>query len=154
MPLFTQRSPLHDLTLPVADRTVRALARAGWTADDVRVLQDLCGTRLATVLKSVLRGDWPDRSPATVLAWLRAGGQPLLDAMDNTDVRRRQVRGMADWSRTYGELGPLAHAAGLTLPEAAHLLASGALTRAALEERAAGREPAAVLSSWADALRV
>lgn len=155
MPLrrLTQRNPLHDVQPALADRTARGLARDGWTPDDVRAVRELCGERSDDVLDSVLRGDWPDRSAGTVLAWLRVGGQPLLDAMQDPERHRRQVQGMQCWSRTYGELGPLAHAAGLQLPEAAHLLASGQLTGAALQERAAGREPAAVLTSWSDALR-
>jgi hypothetical protein len=149
----TPKSALHDLQLPVADRTLRALARAGWTVADVEAVAQLCGPRTAAVLESVQRGDWPDQGAGTVLAWLRAGGQPLLEAMGTPDLHRRQVHCMADWSRTYGELGPLAHSAGLTLAETAHLLAAGALTRSTLEQRAAGREPAPVLSSWSDALR-
>lgn len=153
VPRIAQRSPLHDLRLPLPDRSVRQLAREGWTADDVREVQELCGLRTTEVLDSVQRGDWPDRTPRTVLAWLRAGGQALLEARDDPARHRRQVLGMACWSRTFGELGPLAHAAGLGLGEAAHLLAAGQLTAASLAERAAGREPSAVHASWADALR-
>jgi hypothetical protein len=150
---LSSRTPLHDVRPPLADRTARALAREGWGADDVHEVQDLCGPRTAQVLSAVVRGDWPDRSPRTVVAWLRAGGQPLLDAMEDPGLHRRQVEGMRCWSRTYGELGPLAHAAGLSLPEAAHLLAAGSLTRPLLEQRRADRPPAAVLSSWSDNLR-
>ena len=152
LPRLRQRSPLHDLQPPLADRTARALARAGWTAQDVREVEGLCGARAGSALAGVLRGDWPDDAPVTVLAWLRAGREPLLDAMESEHAAR-QVAGMRCWSRTYGELGPLAHAAGLTLPEAAHLLAAGLLTRALLEERAAGRAPEPVLTSWSDTLR-
>ena len=153
LPRLRQRSSLHDLQPPLADRTARALARSGWSAEDVHAVRELCGARAGLVLAAVLRGDWPDAAPQTVLAWLRAGGEPLLDAMERPEHADRQVQGMRCWSRTYGELGPLAHAAGLTLAETAHLLAAGLLTRALLEERAAGRAPAPVLTSWSDALR-
>lgn len=153
MRLFHQRRPLHDLQPPLPVRTARELAAHGWSAEDVRAVQDLCAARTGAVLESVLLGSWPDRRPQTVLAWLRAGGRPLLKAMDDPGQARRQVEGMRCWSRTYGDLGPLAHAAGLTLPEAAHLLAEGLLTPALLQERSATREPSAVLTSWSDALR-
>lgn len=148
-----QRSPLHDLRLPLRDRQLRALARAGWTVEDVRAVQQLCGADAVQVLSDVEQDAWPDRTPGTVLLWLRAGGRPLLEALRDPAQRPRQVRGMESWSRTYGELGPLAHAAGLGLQEAAHLLAEGRLTPAALEERAAGRAPSALRSTWSDVLR-
>lgn len=155
MPLarFAQRSPLHDVRGTLTDRDLRALARSGWTADDVREVQALARDRAGEVLRGVLAGDFPDTRPATVLAWLTAGREPLLDALADPLLHRRQVMGMQCWSRTFGALGPLAHAAGLALPEAVHLLAAGDLTRESLLERAAGRSPRAVNASWSDALR-
>ena len=148
--LVTQRSPLSGL--PVPDGLRRGLVRAGWCPDDVVAVRALCGDTAEEVLAAVLRGDFPDQTPPTVLAWLRTGGRPLVDALRDPETRRRQALAMQSWSRTLGELGPYAHAAGLTLQEAVHRLAEGTLTRAALEEQAAGREPAPVLSSWADRL--
>ena len=58
--------------------------------------------------------------------------------------------GRKSWSRTSGELGPLAGAAGLGLREATHLLAQGG---PALEGRARGRGSAAVQVTWSDVLR-
>ncbi len=134
------------------DRLLRRLARAGWSSADVQAAVDLAGEQVATVLADVLDGGFPDRTPATVLAWLRVGGAPLLAAFDDPVLRRRQSLAMRSWSGTYGALGPLGHAAGLSLVEAAHLLALGELTPALLRTLAAGREPAAVLHSWADGL--
>ncbi len=135
---------------PTPDRVPRGLARSGWTAADLRALQAACGAAATEVLAAVQDDAFPDRAPGTVLAWLRAGGDPLIAALRDPDTRRRQALGMQSWSRTFGELGPAAHAAGLSLAEAVHLLAAGALTREALHERAAGRPQAAVLASWAD----
>ena len=151
-----QRSPLHDLRLPLRDRQVRCLAREGWTVEDVRAVQELCGgdpLQVLQVLQDVEQDVWPDRTPGTVLAWLRAGGRPLLEALRDPAQRPRQVLGMESWSRTFGELGPPAHAAGLGLQEATHLLAEGRLTPDALRERAAGRAPAALRTTWSDVLR-
>ncbi len=152
LPHLRQRRPLSGLALPLGDRDVRALAAAGWTSADADAAADLCGPDTADVLTGAARGEFPDRTPATVLAWLRAGGEALLQARRDPALRRRQAASMACWSRTYGPLGPPAHAAGLGLAETARLLAAGLLAADDLAVHAAGAAPAAVLESWSDAL--
>ena len=153
LPHRAHRRRLSGLALPLADRDDRTLTRAGWTPTDVDAARALCGPDTGDVLAGAARGEFPDRTPATVLAWLRAGGEPLLQARRDPALRRRQAASMAGWSRTYGALGPAAHAAGLGLSEAAGLLAAGELTAEGLAARSTGTPPAAVLESWSDALR-